>query len=266
MELKCNNIQYAYKGKKILNNLSFTVNSSKINGLMGHNKTLLLEIIDLEKKCQGEIYIDDNLIKGDKKFEFQRKISLVSQKHSFYTSSVEEEMKFIMEYYHYQPKDLKKRMLDSLKMVGLTSNYLARKIKTLSNSEKVLVKIACSFITNPDIILLDEVFVGLDNNSKMNILKICKKLQEGKGKIIIIASNDVDFIYQYTNFVLILENGSILVQDDTSKVFENINFLENHNIDVPDLVKFTKLARDKKVRLSYHNDILDLIKDVYRHV
>ena len=266
MELKCSNIGYTYKGKKILNNLSFCIDSSKINGLMGHNKTLLLEIMDLEKKYQGDIYIDGTLVRGDNRKEFQRKISLVSQEHSFYTSSVEEEMKFIMDYYHYQPKDLKKRMLDSLKMVGLSSNYLTRKIKTLSNSEKILIKIACSFITNPDIILLDEVFVGLDYNSMMSILKIVKKLQEVKGKIIVIASNDVDFIYQYTNNVLILENGRILIQEDTSKVFQNINFLESHNLDIPDLVRFTKLAKDKKVRLSYHKDILDLIKDVYKHV
>lgn len=266
MELKCSNIQYTYKSKKILNNLSFVIDSSTINGLMGHNKTLLLEIIDLEKKYQGDIYIDGILIRNDNRKEFQRKISLVSQESLFYTSSVDEEMKFIMDYYHYHPKDLKKRMLDSLKMVGLSSSYLYRKIRTLSNNEKILIKIACSFITNPDVILLDEVFVGLDYNIKMSILKICKKLQETKGKIIIIASNDVDFIYQHTNHVLILENGRILIQDDTSKVFQDTNFLENHNLDIPYLVKFTKLAKDKRVRLSYHKDILDLIKDVYKHV
>ena len=49
-------------------------------------------------------------------------------------------------------------------------------------------------------------------------------------------------------------------------VFQDINFLESYNLDVPDLVRFTKLAKDKKVRLSYHKDILDLIKDVYKHV
>ena len=65
---------------------------------------------------------------------------------------------------------------------------------------------------------------------------------------------------------MILENGYLLIHDNTSKVFQDINFLESHNLDVPDLVRFTKLAKDKKVRLSYHKDILDLIKDVYKHV
>jgi len=266
MELRCSNIGYTYKGKKLLNNLSFVMDSSKINGVMGHNKTLLLELIDLQKRYHGDIYIDGTLVRSDNRQDFQRRISLVSQGASFYTSSVEEEMKFIMDYNHYQPKDLRKRMLDSLKMVGLSSNYLTRKVRTLSNVEKILVKLACSFITNPDIILIDEVFVGLDYNNKVIILKIVKKLQEIKGRIIIIASNDVDFIYQYTDSVLILENGYTLVHDTTSNVFQDISFLENHNIEVPDLVKFTKLAKDKKIRLSYHKDILDLIKDVYKHV
>jgi len=169
MELRCSNIGYTYKGKKLLNNLSFVMDSSKINGVMGHNKTLLLELIDLQKRYHGDIYIDGTLVRSDNRQDFQRRISLVSQGASFYTSSVEEEMKFIMDYNHYQPKDLRKRMLDSLKMVGLSSNYLTRKVRTLSNVEKILVKLACSFITNPDIILIDEVFVGLDYNNKVII-------------------------------------------------------------------------------------------------
>ena len=39
-----------------------------------------------------------------------------------------------------------------------------------------------------------------------------------------------------------------------------------HDIELPYLISFTKLARDKKVKLSYHRDIRDLIKDVYKHV
>lgn len=266
MELKCCNLSYKYKERKLINNISFSVDSNYITSIMGHNKTLLLEILDLTKKYQGDIYVNDNLVKNNNMKEYQRKISLVSQKNSFYMSSVYEEMKFIMEYYTYEVRDLKKRMLDSLKMVGLPSSFLMRKIKTLSNSEKILVKVACSFITNPDVILLDEVFLGLDNSSKLNILKICRKLQEKKNKIIIIASNDVDFIYQYTDKVLILQDGLILDYNNTSDVFQNTLFLKNNSLDVPYLVQFSKLAKDKKVKLSYHKDILDLIKDVYKHV
>jgi len=266
MELEVKNIVYGYKGKKLLNRVSFSLDSSKIVGVMGSYKTLLLEILDLEKKYQGEIYVNHEEVSFHNKIQFQREIALVPQKHSFFTTTIEEEMTTITDYYHYNGRDLKKRMSDSLKMVGLDDTFLSRKIANLSHSEKVLVKIACSLLMNPKIILLDESFVGLDGKSKKNLLKLFRKLQDKKDRLIVLASNDVDLLYEFTDQLLILKNGEVLRMDDTVVTFKDISFLKEHHIDIPRLIQFTMLAKEKKVKLNYHRDILDLIKDVYKHV
>ena len=58
----------------------------------------------------------------------------------------------------------------------------------------------------------------------------------------------------------------MLVNGTTADIYQNINLLKDNKIEIPDLVRFTMLAKNKKVKLSYHRDILDLIKDVYKHV
>lgn len=266
MELKLQDVSYNYKGKNILSRISFSLSSSKVYGFLGSYKTLLLEILDLEKKYKGDIFIDSILVDSKNKLEFQRQIALVQQKNVFFTSSVIEEMRFIMDHYKYSPRNLNSRMKDALKMVGLPEEFLKRKIATLSSSEKILVKVACAIITNPKIILFDETFAGLDYCSKKKLLSLIKMLKTRKDKIIVLASHDVDLLYENTDEILILENGQILLQEDTVKVFKNENFLKEHNIDIPNLLLFTSLAKKKGVKISYHRDILDLIKDVYKHV
>lgn len=224
MELKVNSLKYKYKNKQVLK-VTFGLNSSNIYGLYGPYKTLLLEILDLQKKYQGKILIDGVLIDNKNKLDFQRQISLIKQDNKFYTSSPIEEMKFIMNNFNYNPKDLKKRMDDALNLVGLSSNYLTRKFASLSNSEKTLVKVACGLVTNPKVILFDETFTGLDYNSKKILLSLVRKLKERKDKLIVIASFDIDLLYQFTDRMLLLENGSIICNEESNKFFKNITFL-----------------------------------------
>lgn len=266
MEIEVRNLRYTYKGKGILHHISATFDSRKIVGIVGVGKSLFLEILDLQKKVSGQIFIDHELVGFSNRLQFQRQIALIPQKNIFLTSTVLEEMKFVMNYYHYEGKDLEKRMIDSLRFVGLDSSFLTRKIETLSNSEKILLKVSCSLIMNPKVILLDEVFVGLDHSSKKMLLKLFKRLQEKKDRLIILASNDSDLLYEFTDQLLILEKGTILKMGSTLTIFKDVKFLNQHQIDVPNLVAFTTLAKEKKVKLSYHRDILDLIKDVYKHV
>ena len=93
-----------------------------------------------------------------------------------------------------------------------------------------------------------------------------KKTAEKYKKTIIIASNNANLLYELTDDIVILQKGHILAADSTTKVYQSIELLEKNDIDIPDLIMFTSLAKQKKVKLTYHRDIRDLIKDVYKHV
>ena len=70
----------------------------------------------------------------------------------------------------------------------------------------------------------------------------------------------------YNPSIIILEKGHLLAFGNVLEIYQDIPFLIENELEIPDLVRFTMLARKKKIKLSFHRDVRDLIKDVYKHV
>ena len=176
-------------------------------------------------------------------------------------------MDFIINYYHLQIKNIEKKEKDSLKIVGLDSSLLDRNITSLSKSEQKKVQIAISLLSNPELMILDEPFKSLDNKSRKKIMMILTKLKEQYHKIIIIGSNNADILYQYTTKMLFVKNKRIFLEGSTQELYERVDYLKRNGYKIPEIVLFTyKAIKKKKVKLEYHKDIRDIIKDIYKHV
>ena len=138
---------------------------------------------------------------------------------------------------------------------------------TLSSSEKKLLQIAIALLANPTILLLDEPFINLDLKSQKKLQRLLLKLKERYHKTIVIASHDSNLLYTFTEMMIFLKNNAILRKGSTEDLYQNVNFLMRYHYEIPDIVLFTyKVKTTKNIRLEYHKDIRDLIKDVYRHV
>ena len=86
-------------------------------------------------------------------------------------------------------------------------------------------------------------------------------------KIVIFISKDIEKLYQNTDSILIYNNGDIIIQGKTKEVMKKVELLKENKIDIPKIVDFTyQVKKEKKVKLDYHQDIRDLIKDIYKHV
>ncbi|MCI8568074.1 MAG: ABC transporter ATP-binding protein [Bacilli bacterium] len=269
MEIELKNIGYKYKNKKLLDKIDLVFKEAVITGITGEYKSLLLEIIDAKvKPTIGEVVIDGNQVNNKNLLNIRKNVVLVTQltENQFSNESIKEEMYFVTNYINYNSKNIEKRMYESLKIVGLDDNYLDRTISSLSSGEKKLVQIAISLVSNPKVIIFDEPFEELDYDNKKLLIKLIKRLKHKYHKTIIIASNDINMLYELTDEIVILKNGKLKVFLKTQKALQDIELLEKLNIEVPNLVKFTNKARAKKIRLMQHRDILDLIKDIYKHV
>ncbi len=269
MEITLKNVGYRYKNKKILDHINLTIKDKQITGITGEYKTLLCEMIDAVKLTDiGSITIGDALLNNDNLKWIRKEVCLIQQNYQkqFFTNSVKEEIFFLVSRLSYKPKDLNKKMEQSLEMVGLDKTYLNKKIKMLSNGEKKLLQVAVGLIYNPNIIIFDEPFVELDYINQRKLLKLIKMLKEKYQKTILITSNNCNLLYEITDNIVILKKGHVLISDNTVKVYQDVDFLLNHEIEIPDLIQFTMLARKKRIKLSFHRDIRDLIKDVYKHV
>ena len=269
MEVVLKNVNYRYKGKKILDKINLRISGSKITGITGDNKTLLIEMIDsLTFPSYGEIKIGNELIDRTNITEMRKKVCLIRQrsKEQFFTDTPREEMMFLVGRLDYKNKNIIKKMKDALKIVGLSESYLDEKLLYLSSGEQKLIQIAINLLYNPKVIIFDEPFVELDYNNKKKLIKLIKLLKDRYKKTIIIASNDSDLLYELTDDLIIIKKNRIIAADETTKIYQDVDFLTYNEIEVPNLVRFTYLAKRKKVKLSYHKDIRDLIKDVYKHV
>ena len=67
--------------------------------------------------------------------------------------------------------------------------------------------------------------------------------------------------------VILLKDNTVFMEGDTKEVYSQVELLKDNNFEIPDIVLFTYLAKNKKdVKIDYHRDIRDLIKDIYKHV
>ena len=161
---------------------------------------------------------------------------------------------------------MSKRVSDALKMVGLDDSYLSRNPHTLSSGEKRKVAIASILVFNPQVIIFDEPTVGLDSNSKRNLMRLIKMLKNKYNKTIIIVTQDVDFLHKIVDYVYILEDGKVILEGDKYTVFSEVETLLKHGITVPKLVEFShKVLKEKNIKMGYRDEINDLIKDIYRY-
>ena len=269
MEITLKNIGYRYKNKKLLDHINLKIEDNHITGITGEYKSLLCEIINMSKiPTTGNIMMENTLLDNNNLKWTHKEVSMIHQNYQnqFFTDNVHEEFLFLISRLNYEPKDINKKINQALLLVGLDKSYLKKNISSLSSGEKKLLQVAISLIHNPNIIIFDEPFVELDLINQRKLLKLIKMLKEKYQKTVIISSNDSNMLYELTDDIVILKKGHILAADSTPKVYQNITLLEENDIEIPSLVIFTKLAKAKKVKLAYHRDIRDLIKDVYKHV
>ena len=192
MEIVLNDINIDF-----LKKINMCIFPAKITAIIGDNasgKSILAELIGtVRKPDSGKYIVDKNVIdfkKQDVDYNMLRfDIGMVRQNVdiSFFEDDVYSHMVYKLSIYNY--KKSKKRIIDSLKMVGLDSSYLNRKIKSLSDSERFCVSLATTLSINPKVLVLDDPTCFLDESMKDKLYKLLKMM--------IIKYNKTIYFYFY---------------------------------------------------------------------
>lgn len=253
MEIKVNNILFK---------------SNEINGVIGTYDWFINDFkkVDFDS---NNIYINKKRLTKKEKRDLFKTISIVMDDipNNYYGNTVYSFMKFYILENSLVIKDYRKKIKDSLKIVGL-NNYENKIISTLSTLEVKLVLFATSLLSNPNIIILDKFFDCFDLKYRKKTMDLLNQLVDKYKKVVIICSNNSEFIYKYTKNLICFSNGNLLMQGNTNTLFEeNTLKLMNNSINIPKTILFTNLVLEKKnIKLNYNKDIRDLIKDIYKKV
>lgn len=281
MEVNVNNVSYTYlnvgKNACVLQDINMSIKEGKITGIVGRTgsgKTTLLEMIEaLRLPTKGNIKIGDYVLEKDKKIEnindLRFNVGLVFQtpEEQFFNFTVQEELELGMRFFGYKLQKLDKRVIDALIMVGLDESYLSKNPLNLSNGEKRKVALASILIFNPEILVLDEPTIGLDDENKKAFIRLIRTLKQRYNKTIIIASHDTEMLHKIVDYVYVIDNKKIVLEGTKYEVFKQVKLLKKYGIKVPKVIEFSdKVLTKKNVKIGYRDEINDLIKDIYRYV
>lgn len=216
------------------------------------------------------ISIDSKKLNKTELRGFRKKISFIDSyiRDDYLNLTVYEYMKYCIIDHFLTIKDYHKKIKDSLKIIGFDDSYLERKISLLSLSEQRFILFAIGLLSNPDIIVFDHFFQGLDFKSIKFLMNVLTQLSEQYNKTFFIRSSSIDEIYDLTKKVIIFKENEFFVGGETAEIFEDyIEILIKNGISIPKTVLFSyKVNHDKGIKLGYFKDIRDLIKDIYKKV
>jgi len=159
------------------------------------------------------------------------------------------------------------RVEKALKLVGLSSEFLTLPFYKMALSNKKKCMLALTLLSKFDVLILNGIIDSFDYRNKKFLLQLFKRLKERENKIIIFATDDVNFIYTQLDNVLIFKNNKLILDGKTDDIFTQVRLFKENELDIPELVKFTdKVRSNKKIKLGFHKDVRDLIKDIYKRV
>lgn len=216
MKLEVNNLKKTFGETEVLHGVSFSVESGSALGLLGRNgagKTTTIRILmDVFKANSGTISVDGKLFSTK---EYQ--IGYLPEERGLYPKkTVAEQLIYLARLRGMNAKEAKIQMKCWLERMGI-SEYENRKLETLSKGNQQKVQLAQTLLCNPDIVILDEPFSGLDPVNAQ-ILKDVIKEQISGDKLVIFSSHQMSYVEEFCDEIAILNHGKVVLSGNLREI------------------------------------------------
>ncbi len=237
MKLELKEINKSFGAKQVLQEVSFSAESGRALGLLGRNgagKTTTIRIImDVFKANDGEIFLNSTPIKQN-----SLRIGYLPEERGLYPKR-----KIIDQLIYFaQLKGMnKKEALTSvnywLERLEMTE-YGNKPLETLSKGNQQKIQLITAIASNPEIVILDEPFSGLDPVNALLLESVVKELIS-TGKIVIFSSHQMNYIQEFCDDIAILNSGKIVLHGSLQAI---INSYPRNKL----LVKSSQIAKIKR--------------------
>lgn len=209
MKLEVNELKKSFGEVEVLHGVSFSVESGSALGLLGRNgagKTTTIRILmDVFKANSGTILMD-----GKPFIPKEYQIGYLPEERGLYPKKmVGEQLIYLAMLRGLSAKKAKEQTKKWLERMGV-SEYENRKLETLSKGNQQKVQLAQTLLCDPDIVILDEPFSGLDPVNAQ-ILKDVIKEQIRAGKLVIFSSHQMSYVEEFCEEIAILNHGDVVL-------------------------------------------------------
>lgn len=213
------NVHFSYDKLKILDNISFRINSGEfvaIVGASGSGKTTLIDmLLGFNEPDSGNININDKDIENISKKSLRKTIGYLPQETILFKDSVKNNLTFGDTNINNEIIFNSLKISNSVDFIERFTNGLEFDVgehgSKLSGGQKQRLGITRALLNNPSLLILDEPTSALDKQSEKEILNSIKEL---KGKMMIIAISHQDTFIQAADRKLVMTNGSLIEQQN----------------------------------------------------
>ncbi len=262
MSVKVENLSYTYMigtpfEKQALQGVNLEIKKGEFIGLIGHTgsgkSTLIQHFNGLLKPIKGKIYINgiDITEKKVKLKEIRNAVGLVFQypEHQLFEETVYKDIAFGPGNMGLAEEQIRKRVHEALKLVGLNAGILEKSPFELSGGQKRRVAIAGVMAMKPEILVLDEPTAGLDPAGRDDILFQIKALHTKLGMTVILVSHSMEDIARLVDRIIVMHEGTVAMDNTPGQVFTEVETLEEMGLSAPQITYVVRQLRQRGLNI-----------------
>lgn len=243
----------------VVNNVSLKVQEGEIFGILGPNgcgkSTIVRMMATLLVPDSGNIKVKGiDVIKNPEKVK--KIVNRVSVEASFFKSlSPKENLLYAARLYGIPDKEAKKRFTHILEELNFPKALVDQPIRKCSRGQQQKIAIARSFLSKPEVLLMDEPTTGLDPKSKQDVHEFLKAYMQKHKIAILLCSHDMDEVDRLCKNIAIMDSGKILDQGTSkelkSKLKRRLYELESKDKAALKKIKFVKNVTEEDGNLRF---------------
>lgn len=219
--LEVKNLHKQYEGKAVVDGISFDICEGDIIGFIGPNgagKSTSINLIStIVEFDQGNVmYLGRDIRRHEK--DYKKALGIVPQDLAIYEDlSAYDNVKFFCSLYSIKGNQLKEKVKQALEFVGLWDRRKELPAK-FSGGMKRRLNIACAIAHGPKLLIMDEPTVGIDPQSRNNIMEAVLRLNK-EGTTIIYTSHYMEEVETLCNRIVLMDKG-VIVEDLDKQVYK----------------------------------------------
>ena len=264
MELSLKNVSYTYQAgtpfeRQDLFDVSLSIKEKSYTAIIGHTgsgKSTLMQLLNgLNLPTEGEVIVGDTHITSMSKNKdiksVRQKVGLVFQfpESQLFEETVLKDVAFGPQNFGVPKEKAEDLARQKLELVGISPDLHDKNPFDLSGGQMRRVAIAGILAMEPKVLVLDEPTAGLDPKGRLELMTLFHDLHQ-KGQTIILVTHVMDDVANYADTVYALEAGKILLAGSPCDVFQQVDFLEEKQLGVPKITKFSQALVKKGLQLD----------------
>ncbi len=262
MEIRFENVNFTYQPdtpfeNKVLHDINFTIKDKSYTAIVGHTgsgkSTILQHLNALKIPTTGSVWIGDTEISAKDQVkslnDIRKEVGVVFQfpEAQLFEETIGKDIAFGPQNFGLSEEEALKRAEEILPVVGLDASFMDRSPFDLSGGQMRRVAIAGVLVMKPSVLVLDEPTAGLDPKGQFEMMSLFKELHEKQDITIVLVTHQMEDVADYADHMIVLDEGRVVGEGAPGEVFQNEQWLQSIQLDVPKTVEFAQmLAEDEQ--------------------